>query len=75
MKNVEKSNEMLIKAVKTSIFYRMKPENNEILLHNNVTKTYRKIDDEIADNIEFMLKNIAEELDCKERTFHHTQRS
>ena len=56
------SNDLLIKADKTSNYYRMKPENYEELLHNNITKTYKKIDDSLATSIEKKSRNIADYL-------------
>ena len=59
---IRRSDDLLIKADKTSNFYRMKPENYEELLHNNITKTYKKIDDSLATSIKKKSKNIAENL-------------
>ena len=50
IKNIinEGSKEMLIKADKTFNFYCMKLENTTKLLQNNITTTYRKIDDKVV---------------------------
>ena len=64
---IRRSDDLLIKADKTSNFYRMKPENYEELLHNNITKTYKKIDDSLATSIEKKSKNIAENLGLDDR--------
>ena len=58
---------MLIKPDKTSNFYRMKPEKYNKLLHNNVTTTYRKIDNEVVTGIERKSKSIAENLELDDR--------
>ena len=63
---IRRSDDLLIKADKTSNFYRMKLENYEELLHNNITKTY-KIDDSLATSIVKKSKNIAENLGLDDR--------
>ena len=64
---IKGSNELLIKADRTSNFYRMKPDNYDKLLHNNVTKTNKKIDNNIEASIERKSKSIAEELELDDR--------
>ena len=64
---IKGSTEMLIKADKTSNFYRMKPDRYQKLLHDNVTATYKKIDDEMVNNIEKKSESIAEELRLDDR--------
>ena len=65
--DIKGSSEMLIKADKTSNFYRMKPDAYDNMLHDNVTKTYRKIDSEAVTNIEKKSKAIAENLNLDDR--------
>ena len=65
--DIKGSSEMLIKADKTSNFYRMKPDAYDNMLHDNVTKTYRKIDSEAVTNIEKKSKAIAENFNLDDR--------
>ena len=64
---IRKSDDLLITADKTSNYYCMKPENYEELLYNNITKTYKKIDDRLTTSIEKKSKNIAENLGLDDR--------
>lgn len=58
---------MLIKVDKTSNFYGMKNDENNNILHNNVTQTSRKIDSEVVMNIKRKSKAIAENLSLDDR--------
>ena len=64
---IKGSTEMLIKADKTSNFYRMKPDRYQKLLHDNVTATIKKTDDEVVNNIEKKSESIAEDLRLDDR--------
>jgi hypothetical protein len=64
---IKSSTDVLIKADKTNNFYRMKPDNYKKVLHENVTKTYKKIDENIAVNIEKRSKIITEKLGLDDR--------
>ena len=59
---IKSSSNALIKADKATNFYRMKKEDYTKALHERVTKTYKKIDNNIAVNIEMKSKVIAEKL-------------
>ena len=49
---IKSSSDILIKADKTTNFYHMKPEKYTTALNENVTKTYKKIDNNVVTNIE-----------------------
>ena len=64
---IKSSTDVLIKADKTNNFYRMNPDNYKKVLHENMTKTYKKIDENIAVNIEKRSKIITEKLGLDDR--------
>ena len=64
---IRRSDDLFITVDKTSNYYRMKPENYEELLHNNITKTHKKIDDSLATRLEKKSKNITENLELDDR--------
>ena len=65
--NIQKSDELLVPADKTSNFYKMdKPSYND-LLHKNITNTYKNVTPTTTNRIELEAKNIYEKLDQDDR--------
>ena len=64
---IKKSNELFIQADKTRNFYQTKPETYKKLISDNITKSYKKIDVNIVDNINLEAKKIAEKLKLDDR--------
>ena len=62
MRDINKSDSMLVFADKTTNLYSMKKDEYEKLLHENVTKTYQKSTDDIRKSINREAKKMAEEM-------------
>ena len=69
-KDIRKINEdpnLIIKADKTTNFYKMSPDNYNDLVARNVQKTYKKSTSDQVNEINQEAKNLAEELDLEDR--------
>ena len=66
-RNIELTDKMLIKADKTSNFYHMTTQEYHQLLHNQVTKDYKKTDRNSIQSINVDAKKIAQSLDINDR--------
>ena len=51
IQKINKSSNVLVFADKTSNIYELKPDDHKRLLMNNITKTYKKVADNIEDSI------------------------
>ena len=67
IKNIKSSKKMFISADKTQNFYEIKKEDHEKILHENVTKTYKKANLSLPTRINIEAKNIAEEFNLDEK--------
>ena len=67
LKNVNSDDHLVVKADKTSNFYRMKPEEYKQLLDKNIQKTYKKAEKKHEEQINKEAKAIAEELGLADR--------
>ena len=64
--NIMKSDKLLVPADKTSNFYKMDTQYND-LLQKNITKTYKKVTPDTADSIELKAKDIVKKLQLDSR--------
>ena len=67
IKNINQSADLLIFADKTSNIYKMKPEHYEKLLHDNITKDYKKAPQKLEKSINLESKSIAKSFDISDR--------
>ena len=67
MKSVKEDNHLVIKADKTTNFYRMKPCDYKDLVDKNIQKSYKKANKGQEAKINKDAKTIAEELDLSDR--------
>ena len=67
VKNITRSQKLLVPADKTWNWYRTKPEVYSELVNNAVTKHYKKTNAETVSRINLEAKNIAEKLDLDDR--------
>ena len=82
MKSVKEDNHLVVKADKTTNFYRMKPCDYKNLVNKNIQKSYKKANKGQEARINKDAKAIAEELDLSDRVetmakrdaFHHAKR-
>ena len=74
VKKINSSRNILVFADKTRNVYELNKNQYEKLLRENVTKTYRKADDQTEDNINHDLKHIATKLGVCDRVEKMAQR-
>ena len=67
IKNLNESDKLLIPADKTSNMYELKPETYNKLLKDNITRAYKKVDNEKVDEINNEAKNVAKKLKIADR--------
>ena len=67
MKSVKEDNHLVVKADKTTNFYRMKPGDYKDLVDKNIQKSYKKANKGQEARINKDAKAIAEELDLSDR--------
>lgn len=65
--NIKKSDKLLIAADKTTNFYKVKPDDHNKLLNNNITKDYKKAPSTLDRDITKEDKNIATKLKLDDR--------
>ena len=66
-KNTIESDRLLVAADKTTNYYKLETQEYKQLLHNNITKSYRKLDKTIASRITSEAKQIANNLELDNR--------
>ena len=64
---IKKPNALLIPADKTANFYTMNPTSHNKLIKENVTKTYKKANDELVEKLDSQSARIAEQLKLDDR--------
>ena len=64
---IKNSKELIIPADKTANMYKLKPETYEKMLHNNITKDYRKSNNNIVKEINKEAKSISEKFKISDR--------
>ena len=64
---IKKPNTLLIPADKTTNFYAMNPSSYDKLIKENVTKTYKKSNDELVEKLDAQSARIAERLKLDDR--------
>ena len=64
---IKNSKELIIPADKTANMYKIKPETYEKMLHNNITKDYRKSNNNIVKEINKEAKSISEKFKISDR--------
>lgn len=67
LKDIREDHNVLVKADKTTNFYRLKAEQYGVMLNNSVTKTYKKADQSIPKVITTTDKDIATSLGLEDR--------
>ena len=67
IKQTKDSKDLLIKADKTTNYYKLTPDQHTSLTHSNVTKSYKLAPDNHADEITEADKDIATSLDLDDR--------
>ena len=67
IKSIKNSDKLYVKADKTRNIYCLNPDEYEKLLINNVTKTYKKCNNDDVDQVNKDAKQISEDLDISER--------
>ena len=65
--NIMKSTKLLVPAEKTANFYKMDTPSYNVLLHKNITKTYKKVNLNVANSIEFEAKSLSKKLQLDDR--------
>ena len=74
MRDMSEENRMYVAADKTSTFYKITKEKHKQMMHQNVTKEYKKCDDKVVDKVNSEDKKIAEELELDERIYAFSKR-
>ena len=67
VKEISESTELFVSADKTTNLYKMSKEAYEKLLHDNVTKTYKKANDRVQKEINKEAKDIATQLKLQDK--------
>lgn len=67
LKEIDRNDRLYIKADKTSNYYKMNSDSYDKLLHDNITKTYKKAPDNCMQKINTKDKQIAKELELDNR--------
>ena len=73
-KDIKKEEKVIVAADKTTNFYKVTPETYNNLLTKNITKDYKKAEENVGDKINKDSKKIAEKLDLEERIFVTTKK-
>ena len=66
-KNIKNSTDLYVPADKTTNLYKVSKENYQKLLHDNITKTYKKTEVETINTINMEARDIAKDQDLDER--------
>ena len=74
MREMSEENRMYVAADKTSNFYKVTKEKHKQMMHQNVTKEYKKCDDKVVDKVNSEDKKIAEKLELDERIYAFSKR-
>ena len=74
MRDIKRSKDVMLCADKTRNIYKTKPEVYNKLLTENITQNYKKIEDEIVDNINREAKEITKKLDIEDRVEQLTKK-
>ena len=74
IKKIKNDENVYVKADKTSNFYRMAPENYKELLENNITKEYKKVNDNIVEKVNSDDKKHATKLELDDRIYSLSKR-
>ena len=67
VKDIKKATDVLVFADKTTNIYRVSTDAYQKLLHDNITKTYKKTDEKLKNNINKEAKEIAKKLGLDNR--------
>ena len=67
VKEIKRSNTLLIPADKTTNMYKIKTEKYKKLLRDNITSSYKKVDQNTVDEINQEAKDIANKLKIADR--------
>ena len=62
-----KSTKLLVPADKMANFYKMDTPSYNVLLHKNITKTYKKVNLNVANSIELESKSLSKKLQLDDR--------
>ena len=62
-----KSTKLLVPADKTAIFYKMDTSSYNVLLNKNITKTYKKVNPNVANSMELEAKSLSKKLHLDDR--------
>ena len=73
-KDIKKEEKVIVAADKTTNFYKVTPETYNNLLTKNITKDYKKAEENLGDKINKDSKKIAEKLDLEDRIFATTKK-
>ena len=65
--NIMRSTKLLVPADKTANFYQMDTPSYNVLLHKNITKTYKKVNPNVANSIELEAKSLSKKLQLDDR--------
>ena len=74
IEEIKSSDKVLIGADKTANFYKIKPEEYDKMLKENITKDYKKANADIVEKLDKQDKAIAEKLDIADRMYKLTKR-
>ena len=74
IKEINKDKKVFVKADKTSNYYKVEVDSYENLLHDNITKDYRKTDEAKVDAIKDEATKIATRLELEDRIFKTSKR-
>ena len=75
LKNIRTSKNLFVFADKTNDLYEMSKENYNKLLRDNITKTYKKTNTNIKDNIDKEAANIAKSFHIQDRVERYANRN
>ena len=69
IKKIKNDDKVYVEADKTSNFYTMAPTQYKELLENNITKEYKKVNDNIVDKINTDGKKLATKFELEDRIY------
>ena len=67
IKSIKRDNRLFVKADKSTNFYKLEATKNNQLLHDNITKTYKKAEYNLLNKIDVKAKTITEKLRIDDR--------
>ena len=67
VQSIKASDHLIVPADKTTNLYKIKKDDYEKLLFNNVTDKYKKVDNSVTDDINLEAKHIATKLKLEDR--------